>query len=338
MTTMKALVFEAPKQAKVKEVPYPKPKAGEITIKVENVGICGTDIHIFEGEFISPYPIIPGHEFAGTVYEVGEGVSGFQVGERVSADPTLYCGECPFCLTKRTNQCANWGALGNTVNGSMAEFVAVPARNAVKLPDDMTFAEGAFIEPMACVVHAMNRLSLQVGDRVILFGAGAMGQQLVQALVQAGASELVVVDVSEKKLETAVARGATKGVLSRDIEQVLHAGEYPYGFDVVVDATGIPAVIEQAFNYMGPASKYLQFGVTATDSFVRLSPFQLYNKDWTLIGSMAINQTFLPAFHWLKEKRVEVASLISRQISLEEAADFFEQPKDPHWFKVQLKL
>ena len=215
---MKALVFEAPKQAVVKEVPYPKPKAGEVTIKVANVGVCGTDIHIFEGEFISPYPIIPGHEFSGTIHELGEGVSGFQLGERVAADPTLYCGECEFCLTKRTNQCLNWGALGNTVNGSMAEYVAVPARNVVKLPDTMSFAEGAFIEPMACVVHAMNRLDMKVGDRVILFGAGAMGQQLVSSLIQAGASELIVVDVSQSKLDKAVARGASRGILSKDLQ------------------------------------------------------------------------------------------------------------------------
>ncbi|GGG15965.1 zinc-dependent alcohol dehydrogenase family protein [Paenibacillus abyssi] len=331
---MKALVFEAPKRAVVKEVPYPKPKAGEVTIKVENVGICGTDVHIYEGEFISPYPIIPGHEFSGTIHEVGEGVTGFVPGDRVSADPTLYCGECQFCLTQRTNQCANWGALGNTVNGSMAEFVAVPAKNAVKLPETMSFAEAAFIEPMACVVHAMNRLQPKVGDRVILFGAGAMGQQLVQSLIQAGASELVIVDISESKLSKAVSRGASKGVLSGDLSKA----DYPDGFDIVVDATGIPAVIEQALQYMGPTAKYLQFGVTATDAEIRLNPFKLYNKDWTMIGSMAINQTFLPAFHWLKERRIEVNSLISKELTLEEAVDFFEQPKDSNWFKIQIKV
>lgn len=338
MQTMKALVFEAPKQAVVKEVPYPKPKAGEVTIKVENIGICGTDIHIYEGEFISPYPIIPGHEFAGTIHEIGEGVTAFQPGDRVSADPSLYCGKCEFCLTHRTNQCLNWEALGNTVNGSMAEYVSVPAKNVVKLPDQMSFAEGAFIEPIACVVHAMNRLELKVGDRVILFGAGAMGQQLVQALIQAGASELVVVDVSQSKLDKAVERGATKGVLSSDLPQMMKQPEYKHGFDVVVDATGIPAVIEQSLQCMGRTAKYLQFGVTSTDAKIQMSPFTMYQRDWTLIGSMAINQTFLPAYHWLKEKRIEVESLISKEISLEEAVQFFAEPKDPNWFKIQIKL
>jgi 2-desacetyl-2-hydroxyethyl bacteriochlorophyllide A dehydrogenase len=335
---MKALVIEKPYTAVVKEVPYPKPGPNDVTIKVENVGICGTDVHIFKGEFLSPYPIIPGHEFSGVIHEVGENVTAFTAGERVTADPSLFCGHCEFCLTNRGNQCENWGALGNTVDGSMAEYVKVPFKNVVKVPDSMSFAEAAFIEPMACVVHGMNRLQLQVGDRVLLFGAGAMGQQLVQSVKMAGASELVVVDVSQDKLNMALEWGATKGVLSQNIENELSAGHYPHGFDVVIDATGIPQVIEQAFNYMGPTAKYLQFGVTAQDAKVTVNPFKLYNNDWTLIGSMAINHTFLPAYHWVKEGRVKLDHLISKEISLEETIEFFKGPRDPHTLKVQIKL
>lgn len=335
---MKALVIEKPYTAVVKEVPYPKPGPNEVTIKVENVGICGTDVHIFKGEFLSPYPIIPGHEFSGVIHELGENVYAFKVGDRVTADPSLFCGHCEFCLTNRGNQCENWGALGNTVDGSMAEYVKVPSKNVIKVPDSMTFAEAAFIEPMACVVHGMNRLQLQVGDRVLLFGAGAMGQQLVQSVKMAGASELVVVDVSQDKLNLALEWGATKGVLSQNIEEELGVEHYPNGFDVVIDATGIPQVIEQAFNYMGKTAKYLQFGVTAQDAQVNVSPFKLYNKDWTLIGSMAINHTFIPAFHWVKEGRVKLDHLISKEISLEETIEFFKGPRDPNTLKVQIKL
>ncbi|WP_424767817.1 zinc-dependent alcohol dehydrogenase family protein [Paenibacillus sp. sgz302251] len=335
---MKALVIEGPRKAVIKEVPYPAPKRGEVTIQVKNVGICGTDFHIFEGEFISPYPIIPGHEFSGVIHEVGEGVTGFIPGDRVSADPSLFCGNCQFCLTHRGNQCENWGALGNTVNGSMAEFVSVPAGNVVKLPDTMSFEEGAFIEPMACVVHGMNRLQLQVGNRVLLFGAGAMGQQLIQSIARAGASELVVVDVAQEKLDLALKHGATKGVLSRDLETALSKDNYPYGFDAVVDVTGIPAVIEKALDFVGPAGKYLQFGVTADNASIRINPFKLYNKDWTLLGSMAINHTFIPAFNWIKEGRINLNPLISKTISLEETIEFLEKPKAPDLMKVQIKM
>lgn len=330
---MKALVIEKPHHAAVRDVPKPKAGPGEVVIEVKNVGICGTDFHIFEGEFLSPYPIIPGHEFSGIVHELGEGVSNVAVGDRVTADPSLFCGSCKYCLTNRGNQCENWGALGNTVNGSMAEFVAVPARNAVRLPDGMSFETAAFIEPMACVVHAMNRLQVKAGDSVLLFGAGAMGQQLVQTLSRAGASSLVVVDVSESKLALASRLGATKGLLSDDLGRLP-----PASFDVVVDATGIPAVIQRAFDFIGPTGKYLQFGVTPKTAKVRLDPFRLYNKDLTILGSMAINHTFLPAFEWVKEGRIQLEPLISKIITLEETAAFLAAPKNPDLFKVQIRL
>jgi 2-desacetyl-2-hydroxyethyl bacteriochlorophyllide A dehydrogenase len=330
---VKALIIEKPKVASIQEVPDPKPSFGEVVIKVSNVGICGTDFHIYEGEFISPYPIIPGHEFSGTINEVGPGVSGFEIGERVTADPSLFCGSCKYCLMNKGNQCENWGALGNTVNGSMAEFVAVPARNVVKMSDDMSFEIGAFIEPMACVVHAMNRLQLQAGSSVLLFGAGAMGQQLVQSLSRLGASRLVVVDVSANKLELAKSLGATDAIFSHELERISRER-----FDTVVDATGIPAVIQRAFGFMGPTAKYLQFGVTPESAEVHLNPFELYNKDWTILGSMAINQTFLPAYHWVKEGRISLEPLISKIITLEETVDFLAKPKDPELLKVQIKL
>ncbi|MFC5649938.1 zinc-dependent alcohol dehydrogenase family protein [Paenibacillus solisilvae] len=330
---MKALVIESPHHAAIREVPYPNPRPGEVVIKVERVGICGTDFHIYEGEFLSPYPIIPGHEFSGTIHELGEGVEGLRIGERVTADPSLFCGQCVYCLTNRGNQCENWGALGNTVNGSMAEFVAVPARNVVRIPDSMSFETAAFIEPIACVVHAMNRLQLKAGNSVLLFGAGAMGQQLVQTLSRSGASRLTVVDVSESKLALALSMGATETVNVRDKSRL--AGQ---SFDVVVDATGIPAVIEDAFSYLGKTATYLQFGVTPKHAQIRISPFDLYHKDWTLIGSMAINYTFIPAFEWVKEGRILLEPLVSKVISLEEAAEFLSKPKDAELLKIQIKL
>lgn len=335
---MKALVIEAPFQASIKEVPYPAPGKGEVTIKVERAGICGTDFHIFKGEFLSNYPIIPGHEFSGVIHEIGEGVAGFVMGDRVTAEPNIFCGECPYCLTNRGNHCDQWQATGVTQYGAMAEYVVVPARNVFRIPDSMSFGVGAFIEPMACVVYAMNRLQLKVGDRTLIFGAGAMGQQLIQSLAHAGASELVVVDLSNEKLQLAKQWGATKTVLSHEIEQQLSVRHYPRGFDVVVDATGIPAVIEQAFRYLGPTGKYLQFGVTAQDSKISLSPFDLYQKDWTLIGSMAINHTFYPALNWVKENRVQLEHLITGVLSLDEVPVLLADGVGSNQLKVQIQI
>lgn len=333
---MKALVIEKPGLAVIKDVPYPKPGRGEITVQVKRVGICGTDVHIFKGEFLSPYPIIPGHEFSGVIHEIGEDVPGFSIGERVAVDPSLFCGKCYYCLTNRGNHCENWGALGNTVDGSMAEYVKVPYENIIRMPDEMTYEEGAFIEPLACVVYAMHRLQLKVGDQVLLFGAGAMGQQLIQSLKAAGASMLAVVDPSKEKLKLAKKWGATHIFTDEELDQVRKI--QPRGFDIVVDATGFPSVVEQAITFTGPVGKYLQFGVTPTDASIKINPFDIYHKDWTLLGTMAINHTFIPAFNWLKEKRIEVKPLVSKTITLEETVSFLEGPRDPNFLKVQINI
>ena len=335
---MQALVISKPYQCKVDELVYPEPKRGEVTIQVKSVGICGTDFHIYEGSYTARYPIIPGHEFSGIIDRIGEGVTEWNKGDRVTVDPSMFCGECQFCLTGRTNQCETFGAVGVTVAGAFAEFVAVPVQKVFKLPDTLSFAEGAFVEPLACVVYGMHRLQLNFGDRVLVFGAGSMGQQLIQAIARAGASELAVVDISEAKLSLAKRFGATKVVLSKDVEYELGKNKYPYGFDVVVDATGMPSVIQQAFNYLGPTAKYLQFGVAPKNTKVKINPFELYHKEWTLLGSMAINQTFIQALNWLKEGRINIMPLISETIEFELLPEFLAQPKNPNVLKVHIKF
>lgn len=217
----------------------------------------------------------------------------------------------------------------------MAEYVKVPAANVVKLPDHMSFETAAFTEPIACVVHAMNRLPLKSGQSVLLFGAGSMGQQLVQAIAHRGAGELVVVDLSQDKLDLALRFGATRGVLATEADSVLPA-DYPDGFDIVVDVTGIPRVIQGALRYLGVTGTFLQFGVTPTGASVTVPTFDLYRNDWTILGSMAINDSFIPAFHWLKAGRIETGHLVSQTISLDELPNWMASDKSPDVLKVQV--
>lgn len=333
---MKAFVVDGPRHASVQEVAYPTPGPGEVTVAVMRCGICGTDMHIYEGDFISHYPLIPGHEFAGLVHEVGAGVSDFVPGDRVAVDPSIFCGECEFCLSGRGNHCLRWGATGDTVNGAMAEYVKVPEHTVFHLPADMSFAQGAFIEPIACVVQGMRQLQLQVGQSVLLFGAGSMGQQLVQALVHAGAGELAVVDVSQAKLNLAQSFGATSGVLSKNLSAQLGHRKGHRGFDVVIDVTGIPAVIQSEFEFLAPKGTHLQFGVAPIESSVSIKPFEIYRNEWRLIGSMAVNHTFKAALQWMQAGRIQVEPLLSQEISLADLPSFFAQEKNPDRMKVQL--
>jgi 2-desacetyl-2-hydroxyethyl bacteriochlorophyllide A dehydrogenase len=338
MSTMKACVIEGPRRAAVREVPIPAPGPGEVLIRVERAGICGTDVHIYKGEYVSPYPVIPGHEFSGTIAGLGEGADQFRIGDRVTAEPNIHCGRCTYCLSHRGNHCESWQAVGVTRNGAMAEYVTVPVGNVFRLPDGMSFAEGAFIEPLACVVHAMNRLQPAPGARTLLFGAGAMGQQLIQALVHAGVSDLAVIDISEGKLAMAAEWGATRTFLSGQYDEAELLEDFPRGFDIVVDATGIPKVIEQALKYLGPAGKYLQFGVTARTAAIQLSPFDLFQRDWTLIGSMATNNTFQQALQWAKAKRIRLEPLVTSVIGLDDLPHLFEHGARPDDLKVQIQI
>lgn len=338
LARMQALVMEEPGRAVVREVPVPQAKKGEIVVQVKRVGICGTDLHIYKGEYLSSYPIIPGHEFSGVVHEVGEGVEGFRRGDRVCADPNLACGRCRFCMSGRANHCDRWACIGVTLSGAMAEYIAVPAELALLLPDGLTYAEGAFVEPVACVVHAMNRLRPAAADRALLFGAGAMGQQWVQALARSGVSELTVVDLAEEKLALASEWGATRVLRADSAETALQDLTGKNGYEIVVDTTGVPAVIENAFRYLGPCGRYMQFGVTSDQAAVNLRTFDLYQYEWTLIGSMALNHTMAPALAWLEAGRLRIGHLVSRELTLEGAVRFFEGERYPQDMKVQVSF
>ena len=335
---MKALMIEGPGRAIVREAAKPEPGPGEIVVRVMRCGVCGTDFHIFHGTFLSPYPLIPGHEFAGVVDSTGAGVDDLAPGERVACDPTLYCGACEYCLSGRANHCLHWGATGDSTDGAMAEYVKVPRANAFRLPDALSFAEGAFIEPIACVVHGMEQLRLRPGRRVLLFGAGSMGQLLIQALAHAGASELAVVDIAEAKLAAALASGATRVYPGAGAAADLADRRGHAGFDAVVDATGAPGVIEAALQYLAPAGTYLQFGVAPVSARVPLSPFDLYHMDWKLVGSMAVNRTFRPALEWLAAGRFRVKPLISRVLRLEDVPALLAEGKAADVMKAQISF
>ena len=202
-------------------------------IEVGICGICGTDVHIADGEFPpTPYPIIPGHEFAGQVAAVGTGVpDGWREGERVAVDPSLFCAYCPACHSGRGNLCANWNAIGNTVNGAFAEYVVVPAANAYRIPDSVDDAQGALIEPLSCAVHGLRRIGPVIGEDILLTGAGTMGLLLLQLLNQAGARSVSVVDRKATRLQAAKALGAAS--VAEDVA-ALNRRE----FGVAVDASG----------------------------------------------------------------------------------------------------
>ena len=194
-----------PAPSKLATEPDPTPGPGDVVVRVRACGICGTDIHIIDGEFPpTVYPIIPGHEFGGDVVEVGAEVVGVSVGDRVSINPTLNCGSCFFCQRGQGNLCERWNAVGvGRHPGGFAEFVAVPARTAYPLPAGMVFDSAALIEPVSCVVRGFHRLQPKVGETYLVYGVGPMGLLNAQLARFNGASLVAIVDINESRLERA---------------------------------------------------------------------------------------------------------------------------------------
>lgn len=327
---MRAAQIEKPGSIVVADAPDPHPGAGEVLVAVEACGVCGTDLHIADGEFApTPYPIIPGHEFAGTVVAVGPQVStGVSVGARVAVDPSLFCGHCVACRSGRGNLCANWGATGDTVDGAFAELVAVPATNAYRLGDDMTFEQGALVEPLSCAVHGMRRLGVEVGESILVVGAGTMGLLLIQLLERAGA-KVVAVDRLPSKLRLAESMGAGRSATS-----VGELGDER--FDAVIDVTGVPAAIEEGFDAVRRGGRFLVFGVAPSDARVELSPFRIYNDEITVVGSMAVLNSFGAALDLIADGTVHTDALVSHRLPLGGFHEAIEIVRSGAGVKVQV--
>ncbi len=333
---MKAVVVEKPRSVSVEDVAVPVPDGGEVVISVAACGICGTDKHIYNGTFLSHYPLTPGHEFSGTVAEVGTAVKDLKPGDQVAVDPSLFCGECYYCRKLQGNHCLNWGAIGDTVSGAFAEFVKVPARNCYRLPDGMSFNEAALIEPLSCVVYGQKRLQPQPGDSVLLLGAGPMSLLWTQMLRHGNAGQIVVTDLFESRLSAARRYGASATVAAGP-DQADHLREIaPMGFDIVIDVTGVPEVLEDGFNYVRPVGTVMVFGVCPLKSTITINPFWVYNKDLTILGSMALNYTFNEAIALLEAGAVEVSSLVSHKLPLDDFTDALALAGSRDAVKVQV--
>jgi 2-desacetyl-2-hydroxyethyl bacteriochlorophyllide A dehydrogenase len=311
-------------------VPEPTPGPGEVVVEVARAGICGTDLHIAAGEFPpTPYPIIPGHEFAGTVTAIGPAVtSELLVGQRVAVDPSIFCGQCQYCRIGRGNLCEHWNAIGDTVNGAFAERVKVPAANCYVMPDSMSFAHAAFIEPVSCAVHGVRRLGVASGERILVIGAGPMGLVVSQLLVAAGAL-VSVVDRVAAKLPRASTIGASETATSTSALSEQR-------FDAAVDVTGSPAAISDAFDALKRGGRLQIFGVASTSARVALSPFRIYNDEITIVGTMAVLHSFSAAMDLVARRVVDADTILSHTFPLSGFSEALDLVKSGQALKVQI--
>jgi 2-desacetyl-2-hydroxyethyl bacteriochlorophyllide A dehydrogenase len=300
----------------MQDAPDPVPVPEEVVVSVALSGLCGTDLHLYQGDVDYGYPLIPGHEVVGTISRCGSAVDDLEPGMRVAFDPNIPCGTCHFCRRLRFNHCLHWQAVGVTRDGGFAEQVAVPA-SVIYPIGDLPFEQAVFIEPLACVVFGLRRARPALGDRVLIFGAGPIGLLLMQSVRRDGASQVVVTDLVPERLDLAAELGADVTVLGDDDAPDALREHALYGYDLVIDATGVPQVAASAFDYVTRGGKVLLFGVCPEDATFPFSPFDLYRRDIAVYGSFALNKTFAPAIELLRAGAVRVAPLISHRFPLE---------------------
>jgi len=327
---MRAAIVDRPGEIRVGEVPDPKPGERQVVVKVGACGICGTDLHIADGHFPpTPYPIVPGHEFAGEIVELGADVPAeWRVGDRVAVDPSIYCGYCGPCRSGHGNLCANWNATGDTVNGAFAEYVAVPADTCHKMPDSMTWEQGALVEPVSCAVHGVRRIGVEAGERFLVVGAGTMGLIMQQLLLRAGA-QVTTVDRNAARLPRATDLGAA--AVAADVSELDGAQ-----FDAAVDCTGAAPAIEAAFDSLRRGGRLLVFGVAPAEARVALSPFRIYNDEITIVGSMAVLNSYANALDLVANGYIDTDALITDTLPLEQYPEALAKMRSGSGLKIQV--
>lgn len=315
--SMQALVYEGPRSMNMRECPVPQLLPDEVLVRVERVGICGSELSGYLGHnSLRKPPLVMGHEFSGVIEQLGEHAGGFQVGDRVTANPLVTCGTCRYCQSGESQLCRSRGLLGAHRPGAFAQFVAVPVRNVYRLNQGVSFEEGALAEPFACAIHVCRLLQLTPTDRVLIYGAGPIGLFALQAAQVYGVRGVVVVDLNELRLE--IARELC-GVAVTKLED---AG-IETGFDAVIDAVGAEVTRRASMAAARAGGRVVFTGLHEAESKLSVNDM-IRNETWAK-GAFAYSQDdFETALLWISQGRTNLLPW-SETASLAEGGNCFEK-------------
>lgn len=328
---MQSAVFYGKHDLRVEEYEMPKVGPKDVLIQVKACGICGTDVHIYEGNKgaaeVTP-PTILGHEFAGVIAEVGSEVTAYQVGDRVCIDPNCYCGTCNPCRNGVAHYCEHMIGYGTTVNGGFAEYCAVNERQVYKLGENTTFEQGAMTEPVACCLHGLDLCQIQPGHQVVIIGGGMIGLLMVQLAKLAGAAKVALLEPVESKREVGKKLGADVCIdpLQEDVKAVLQENGMTW-IRTVIECVGRPSTIEQAIDLAGNKAVVMMFGLTKPDEMIHVKPFQIFQKELELKASYINPYTQKRALDLIDSGRLDVSSMIYKVCGLHELEDILSKPE-----------
>lgn len=326
-TNMRAAVLVAPGRFELRQIPVPEIGPDEVLIKVKRCGLCGTDIHIFKGHYSADkLPLVPGHEFSGHVVRVGANASDIAIGTAVTADINVGCGRCFYCRKNEILNCASMAQIGIHVNGGLAEYVRVPASHVVTIPATTPIELGALAEPVSCIVRAIKKSRLRLGESVLVLGAGPIGNLHIQLARQVGAAPIIVSEPNEGRAQWARRSGAD--VVVTDASQlnaaVMDATE-GRGADLVIESVGLPALYEQALDLVRPGGRVLAFGLADQSAKAHYHPFKLVLKELGLQGSVAgMGDDMREAMTLIAHDRVQLNDFVETVYPLEQIAQAME--------------
>ena len=327
---MKAAMLYGVKDLRIEDVAVPKVEAGEVLVKVKAATTCGTDLKIFQRGYVEKViklPTIFGHEWAGEVVEVGEGLEWPEKGMRVRAGNSAPCLHCSMCQKGKYNLCENmiwlWGAY--------AEYIKVPARmvlvNTQEIPRHVSYEEAAITEPLACVLHGVEEARLKLGDIVAIIGAGPIGLLHLLTVKKMGAEKIIIIDLVEERLNFAEKLGADETVNAGkvDVVETVRQLTRGYGADVAIEAIGLPATWEQALKLVRKGGTVLEFGGCPPGTEIRLNTELLHYGEVTVLGTFHTTPLhFRKALHLIASRTIDVRPLITRKMKLENIKEAFE--------------
>ncbi len=328
---MRRIEIVSPEKAVIAETETPEPGRDEVLVRIHQCGICGSDLHAYKGKhpFID-LPATPGHETAGVIDSVGSEVTGWNIGDRVCVEPQLICGECPLCDSGRYNICTSLRVMGCQGAGALADYLVSPASMLHRLPDHVSFEQGALVEPLAVGVSAVRRAGCIGGRKMLIQGAGTIGLACVMVAKAYGAGWVVATDTREDRRKRAEEVGADTVVRPEDVDDENwirdHVGEM--GFDVVIECVGIEATVRQAIQRVRKGGRIIIVGVFEEDVCVPMKLVQ--DRELELLGAlMYVREEFAEALRLIGNHQVPAEKLVTHRVPLEDVPSVFGLLEDP---------
>jgi len=337
---MRAAVLVEPGRFEIRNRPRPVPQADEVVVKIARVGICGTDLHIFHGHYAhEKLPLVPGHEFLGVVAEVGDRVQRLKTGQRVVVDINVGCGTCYWCRRNEILSCPEMQQIGISRDGAFAEYLAVPARLVIPVPENMPSEVAALTEPVACVVRAARKSRIGLGNSVVVLGAGPIGNLHIQMMRLLGAAPIIAFELSELRSQMAKEAGADAVVSDpAKLHETVLAMTDGRGADVVIESVGAPSLYTDAFKLIRRGGHVAFFGITGAGATVPVDIVRTILREDSLKGSVAgMGEDMHDALTLLAHRRFDTARFTEAVYELDDIQQAFETvSKRPHHLKTQI--